>query len=165
MISVQEIRPQTAATIDGSKDFDMHWRKFRDLSRNVSGSEIVIGNSISIIEGVENIHQAMISDIQTSQSTILLSTFIFRSNDLGRKMSDALVEANRRGVDVKLLLDGVGNGFFRSLIFRHLKSGGVDTQQFLHSTWPWRMPLLNLRNHRKTLIIDGQTAYTGSMNI
>lgn len=149
-------------------DFDYAddaWIEFRRLGNHVTHSRRCRGNDVEILEGIETIHKAMIDAIKGADKTIVLSTYIFGRDDLGIALADALVSADQRGVDVKVLLDGVGNGFFRSKTFRQLRNGGVDVRRFLHSKWPWRMPLLNLRNHRKVLIIDDHTAFTGSMNI
>lgn len=149
-------------------DFDFAddpWTEFRRLGNHVTHSRRHRGNAIEIFEGIERIHNAMISAIERAETTVVLSTYIFRRDDLGIALTNALIKADQRGVDVKVLLDGVGNGFLRSKTYRQLKSGGVEVRRFLHSFWPWRMPLLNLRNHRKILVIDNHTAFTGSMNI
>lgn len=153
--------------IDRGTKYDLNdkWTAVSHLITRVTGSTSVPGNFINTLQGIDHIHDAMISDIERSSSSIFLSTYIFKNDDYGRKLADALIEAKRRGVDVKILLDGVGNGLFRSKIYRRLKSGHVDVRRFLHSIWPWKMPLLNLRNHRKVLIIDEEISYIGSMNI
>ena len=153
-----EIMPE--ATLSDNAETD-----FIKLGTTLTGTVRTHGNSLEIVEGVDFIHAKMIEKIATAQTSILLSTYIFRRDYLGRAMAQALVEADQRGVDVKVLLDGVGNGLFRSRIYRQLKKGGVEVERFLHSVWPWRMPYLNLRNHRKLLVIDGVEGFTGSLNI
>ena len=141
------------------------WDEFRRLVYNVTGLAQSQDNDIQIMEGVDQIHASMLSAIDNAENTIALSTYIFRRNDLGKLVANALVKADERGVDVKVLLDGVGNGFLRSKTYRQLKSGGVDVERFLHSFWPWHIPLLNLRNHRKILIVDNKIGFAGSMNL
>jgi len=150
----------------GDFDFaDDPWIEFRRLGNHVTHSRRCMGNDVEIVEGVDLIHEAMIEVIKSAEKTIALTTYIFRRDKLGKALENALVEADQRGVDVKVLLDGVGNGFIRSRTFRQLRAGGVEVRRFLHSKWPWRMPLMNLRTHRKLLIVDGHMAFTGSMNI
>jgi len=144
---------------------DDPWIEFRRLGNKVTHSSRCQGNDIEILQGIENILETMINAVKSAKKTIVLSTYIFRRDDLGVNFADALVSADQRGVDVKVLLDGVGNGFFRSKTYRQLNAGGVDVRRFLHSVWPWRMPLMNLRNHTKLLVVDSHTAFTGSMNI
>jgi cardiolipin synthase len=64
-----------------------------------------------------------------------------------------------------VLLDSVGIGYVFPLIYYRLKRNGVPTARFLHTWLPWRMPFLNMRNHRKLLLVDGATAFMGGMNI
>jgi len=139
--------------------------EFHRLGNCITHSHRAKGNQIQILEGVETIHTAMKLAIESAEHSIALSTYIFKKNDLGQGIASALIYAKKRGVDVKVLLDGVGNGPFRSKIRRQLRSHGVEVQRFLHGFWPWDMPLLNLRNHRKLLIIDGKLGFTGSLNI
>ena len=54
-----------------------------------------------------------------------------------------------------MLLDSVGIGYIFSPIFHRLKADGVPAARFLHTWLPWRMPFLNMRNHRKLLVVDG----------
>jgi len=64
-----------------------------------------------------------------------------------------------------VMVDGVGAGYFVSDAYIRLRRAGVPVVRFLHSYFPWRMPFLNLRNHRKVLVIDGRTGFVGGINI
>lgn len=151
--------------LDGCDFTDDPWAQFRRLGNRVTQSRGSSGNSVKILEGVDLIHRAMIDAIGDAHNSVELSTYIFRRDALGASIVEALILAHHRGVDVKVLLDGVGNGPFRSKTYRQLKSNGIAVHRFLHSIWPWRMPLMNMRNHRKLLIVDGDIAFTGSMNL
>src|SRR5207237_1429250 len=76
-----------------------------------------------------------------------------------------LIRARQRGVEVRVLIDGYGGGYFTSSAYRQLRRAGVPAARFLHSPLPWRMPFLNLRSHKKILGIDGRIAFTGGLNI
>jgi len=66
---------------------------------------------------------------------------------------------------VRVLIDGIGGGYFWSGTYERLREAGVPVDRFLHSYVPWKTPFLNLRNHRKLLVIDGRLAFTGGINI
>ena len=66
---------------------------------------------------------------------------------------------------MRVLLDGIGSGYIASGASRALRRGRVPTARFMHSFLPWRMPFLNLRTHKKILVVDGVRAFTGGMNI
>ncbi len=76
-----------------------------------------------------------------------------------------LAAAQKRGVSVHVLIDGFGGGFLFYPAYRRLRAEGVDAALFLHSFLPWKMAFLNLRLHKKILVIDGETAFVGGLNI
>ena len=94
-----------------------------------------------------------------------MSSYIFRDDAAGQEFADALIEAGKRGVAVRVLLDSVGTGYIHPGIFYRLQRGGVTAARFLHTWLPWRMPFLNMRNHRKLLVVDGTLAFMGGINI
>ena len=107
----------------------------------------------------------MVAAIDQATRSVDLATFIFRVDEAGLPFVQALARAHRRGVAVRVLIDGMGGGFFRSPAYHALRREGVPAARFLHSIWPWKMPLLDLRLHKKALIVDGETAFVGGLNI
>ena len=65
----------------------------------------------------------------------------------------------------RVLIDGFGGGFLRSSAYHALRRQGVPVARFLHSTLPWKMPFLDLRLHKKCLVVDGESAFVGGLNI
>jgi len=141
------------------------WESFVSLGDEIAGSPLVSGNNVEVLSGNTDIHNAMMDAVNEAQDSIAISTYIFRRDRIGLALADELLAAKNRGVDVRVLLDGFGNSIYRTGIFRYFRKYRLLPKRFLHSVWPWRMPLLNLRNHRKILIIDGRTTFTGSVNI
>jgi cardiolipin synthase len=78
---------------------------------------------------------------------------------------EALAAAHRRGVEVRVIIDGIGSGYFFSKAVYLLERAGVKTVRFMHSWLPWRTAFLNLRNHKKILVVDGQRGFIGGLNI
>jgi cardiolipin synthase len=107
----------------------------------------------------------MLKAIATAKLSVGLSTYIFQDDQWGGRFIAALAEAEARGVTVRVLIDGVGGGWLRSPAYRRLQQKGVATARFMHSSLPWRMPFVNLRSHKKILLLDGIVSFTGGMNI
>jgi len=107
----------------------------------------------------------MLAAIQQARSEVSLATYIFRADAAGDPFIAALAAAKQRGVKVSVLIDGFGGGFLRVPAYRRLRREGVATALFLHSFLPWKMPFLNLRLHKKMLIVDGTIAFVGGLNI
>ncbi len=136
-----------------------------DVSERVTHGPLTAGNRVEILEGGDAAYPPMLAAIRGAKSSIALASYIFRDDAAGRDFADALIEAARRGVAVRVLLDGVGAGYFHSGVFRYLRRNGVTVASFLHTWLPWRMPFLNMRNHRKLLVVDGALAFLGGINI
>ena len=88
-----------------------------------------------------------------------------RADTIGRRFIDALQAAQKRGVAVRVIVDGIGSGWLRSPAYRQLRAAGIPAGRFMHSNMPWRMPFLNLRSHKKILIVDGRIGFIGGINI
>jgi cardiolipin synthase len=142
-----------------------HLAALETAGRALSGAELTGGNTVAVLEGGDVAYPAMQAAIDAARHSVGLSTYIFRADAAGLPILDALTRAARRGVAVRVLVDGYGGGYFSSPAYRYLSAAGVPVARFLHSPLPWRMPLLNLRSHKKILAVDGRVAFTGGLNI
>jgi cardiolipin synthase A/B len=133
--------------------------------RRITGVPAFAGNTVQMFRNGDAAYPVMLDAIREARASIALSSYIFRDDPTGRAFCDALVEAQARGVKVRVIIDGIGGGYFRAPVYRRLTAAGVPAALFMHSALPWRMPFLNLRSHKKLLILDGSTAFTGGLNI
>lgn len=131
----------------------------------ITGRPLLAGNAVVPLLHGEAAYPAMLAAIAGANGSIALSSYIFRNDATGRRFIAALAAAQSRGVAVRVLIDGVGGGFFNAGAWRALRRAGVPVTRFLHSNLPWRMPLLNLRSHKKLLVVDGHIGFTGGINI
>jgi cardiolipin synthase len=136
-----------------------------EVSRKISESPLVAGNSLIILEGGDQAYPVMLEAIRGAQKCVAMSSYIFRNDAAGQQFVEALSAARARGVAVRVLLDGVGTGYLYPGIYYRMKRRSVTAARFLHTWLPWRMPFLNMRNHRKLLVVDGKLAFTGGINI
>lgn len=136
-----------------------------EISQAVTGQPLLPGTAATILRGGDEAYPAMLAAIRDARHSIALASYIFRHDAIGRPFVEALIAAHKRGVAVRVLLDGVGCGYFRPAVLRHLRAGGVPVDRFLHTWIPWRMPFLNMRNHKKLLVVDGAIGFTGGLNI
>ena len=131
----------------------------------VTRRPLVKGNELTPLVNGDVAFPDMIGRIDNATRSVALSTFIFDNDRVGRNFADALARAVSRGVEVRVLVDAVGSRYSWPPIMRELKRNGIPYARFMKTVVPWRMPFLNLRNHRKILVIDGRVGYTGGMNI
>jgi len=131
----------------------------------ITRQDIASGKVVAILDSGDQGYPQMLSAIEGARSSISMCTYIFRTDELGQQFVDALAGAHRRGVKVRVLIDGFGGGFLFSSAYHHLRRQGVPAARFLHSLLPWQMPLLDLRLHKKCLVVDGASAFVGGLNI
>jgi cardiolipin synthase len=110
---------------------------------------------------------AMLAAIDSATKSISLVTYIFDNDASGKKFTEALTRAVKRGVAVRVLVDAAGTRYSWPSITHRLKHARIPFAKFLPASilTPWRVTTINLRNHRKVLVVDGRTAFTGGMNI
>ncbi|OYV33044.1 MAG: cardiolipin synthase [Rhodospirillales bacterium 20-64-7] len=123
------------------------------------------GTRIAVFHNGDQAYPPMLAAIAAAQHSIGLSSYIFRADRWGGRFITALAEAKARGVEVRVLIDGIGGGWLWSAAYRRLRRRGVPAARFMHSPLPWRMPFINLRSHKKILVVDGTVGFTGGMNI
>ncbi len=133
--------------------------------RRLTGRPVVDGNDVCIYQDGDDAYPQMLAAIANAKNSVGLSSYIFHDDKWGGKFIDALAAAQERGIAVRVLIDGIGGGWLLSAAYHRLRRKGVPAARFLHSPLPWRMPFLNLRSHRKVLVVDGTTGFTGGMNI
>jgi cardiolipin synthase len=133
--------------------------------RRITGLPAFAGNAVQMFRNGDAAYPVMLAAIREARASIALTSYIFRDDPTGREFCEALVEAKARGVSVRVIIDGIGGGYFRAPAYHRLTAAGVPAALFMHSALPWRMPFLNLRSHKKLLIVDGRTAFTGGLNI
>lgn len=113
----------------------------------------------------DDAYPQMLAAINSAKTTIILASYIFRSDRIGLDFVHALEAAAQRGVFVRVLLDGFGSGIFLASTYRAFRKHNIPAALFMGSIAPWRVQYLNLRLHKKILVIDGALAFIGGLNI
>ena len=140
-------------------------RTLAEVGKRITDAPLAAGNGITILEGGDRAYPVMLEAIRSARHSLALASYIFSDDAVGQEFVAALEEAQARGVQVRVLVDSVGSGYIFSPIYHRFRRGGVKAARFLHTWLPWRMPFLNMRNHRKIMVVDGRLAFTGGMNI
>lgn len=144
--------------------------QLRLLSKVVSriaARPLTAGNSIEALVNGDEAFPAMLAAIESARRSVSLCTYIFDSDPSGDAFVAALAGALGRGVQVRVLVDAAGARYSWPPITRRLKRAKIPYARFLPTPLfaPWRVATVNLRNHRKSLMVDGRVAFTGGMNI
>jgi cardiolipin synthase len=143
----------------------------RDLNRSLDGVfpdyPLLAGNAIRLLLDGDEAYPRMLEAIRAARNHIHLQSFLVRPDDVGRRFLDLLAERARAGVTVRVLFDRFGSthavvrGFFR----RYRRVPNLRLCGWTQANLFKRQFQVNLRNHRKLLVIDGAVAFTGGLNL
>lgn len=123
------------------------------------------GNDIRAFNTGDAMFAALIGAIDQATTSIVVQFFIYREDDVGTRVHEALTRAARRGVHVYVMFDDVGSMWIPGRYFASLREAGVEVSGFRTVPKRRRMLRLNFRNHRKLVVIDGRTMFFGGMNV
>ena len=133
-----------------------------------AGSPQVLGNKLTLLQNGPATYQAMFASIREARDQINLETFIFDDGEIGKQFSDLLLERQTAGVQVNVIYDSIGSIMTPTSFFDLLRDSGIQVLEFnpLNPlTGNKKAWLLNNRDHRRQLVIDGRIAFTGGINI
>jgi cardiolipin synthase len=165
--------PAVAST-PGSSPFDSasllgplreHYGPLATLVDKVSERPLLAGNKIDLLPSGDDAYDAMLEAIDGATQSISLCTYIFDRDRIGNLFVEKLHAAKERGVDVRVIIDGVGVRYSWPSIRSSLAAAGIPYTMFLPTMTPWKWQYSNLRCHRKIMVVDGRIGFTGGVNI
>jgi cardiolipin synthase len=144
-----------------------HLKMLSRVVSRIAAQPLTAGNKIEPLVNGDAAFPAMLATIESAKKSITLCTYIFDNDESGGKFVAALKSAVERGVAVRVLIDAAGTRYSWPPITYKLHHAKIPFGKFLPASifTPWRAATINLRNHRKSLIVDGKIAFTGGMNI
>ncbi|MBP8860677.1 MAG: cardiolipin synthase B, partial [Ottowia sp.] len=128
------------------------------------GPAIVGGNRVEDLQNGDEIFPAMLKSIRAAKKTITFETYIYWSGDIGKELAEALAERAKAGVKVAVLLDWVGSIKMDEDLIQTMKDAGAQVQRYRPLHW-YHLARMNNRTHRKLLVVDGHTAFTGGVGV
>lgn len=131
-------------------------------------SPLVLGNKLVLLQDGPATYKAMFAAIRKAKDHINLETYIFEDDDIGKQFADLLLERQTAGVRVNLIYDSVGCLNTPKIFFEHLTAAGIQVLEYNPInplTGNKKKWLLNNRDHRKLLVVDGRIAFIGGINI
>lgn len=157
-----QVRP-SAEDVDQAEDSPMN-KKLARLLLNDADAPLTLNNRSEVLTNGQKTFRALFSALEIAKDHIHLEYYIFHNDGIGRDILNLLMRKASEGVKVRVLVDGLGN---RSLEkrFGELRKAGVETAGFYPVRFPFFSRRLNLRNHRKIVVIDGLVGFLGGLNV
>lgn len=137
------------------------------LEQAIVGSPLILGNKVTLLQDGPATYAAMFAAIRKAGDHINLESYIIEDDEIGRQFADLLLEQQGRGIQVNVIYDSVGGLNTPKAFFDRLTEAGIAVLEFnpvnpLAAKREW---LINNRDHRKLLVVDGRTAFIGGINI
>jgi cardiolipin synthase len=147
-------------------ELPVHFVQAITLAENLGEFGIVGGNRVELITDYFSAVDRLVADIDAASHHVHLLYYIFADDDTGRKVGEALARAADRGVQCRVLMDGLGSKKGLRKLAPHLRTQGIEVFESLPVRLLRRKSArFDLRNHRKIAVIDARTAHIGSQNL
>lgn len=131
----------------------------------LSGNHALKKNQLDSLTDGEVAYQAILNDLHQAKHHIHLFYFIYKADETGLELAELLKEKAAQGIEVRFMYDSVGSIKLPYELINQLKSAGVEVRAFDLVNSPLLSTRINWRNHRKMVIIDGEIAHIGGMNL
>jgi cardiolipin synthase A/B len=126
---------------------------------------LLAGNEVECLVNGDEAYPAMLEAIRQARKSVSFLIYIFDRDEIGVAFARELGAASRRGVAVRVLIDAAGTRYSFPSVLHTLKHEGINYARFLPVFPLWRILAMNLRTHRKIMVVDGRIGFTGSINI
>lgn len=142
------------------------YEPFVQLISQLTGMPAMAGNTVELLPDYAGAVERIVQDIDAAQRFVHVEFFMFADDKIGAPVIDALIRAQQRGVVCRVLIDHLGNLGYLTPVLKRLRTAGIP----VHLMLPMRpfdnqWNRLDLRNHRKIVVVDGTVGYTGSQNL
>jgi cardiolipin synthase len=157
--------PEHPLPFPAESDESREHQQFAKTLDRISRFSFTLGNQIEPLHGGDVAMPRMLDAIRGARHSITLSTYIFEAVGIGGEFVTELGNAAKRGVEMRVMVDDAGTRYSKPSVIAALQKAGVNARRFMPNRMVLRLITMNLRNHRKIMVIDGATAFTGGMNI
>jgi cardiolipin synthase len=156
------------AEVHEAAEVPSRYAQLFSVGRSISGFKPLAGNAATLMEDSNATIEHMVADIDAAMEQVNVLFYIWLTDTNGSKIAAALMRAAGRGVICRAMVDGLGSRvLLKSRLWREMGEAGVQTAVALPLVNRLLRPLqgrVDLRNHRKILVIDGRITYCGSQN-
>ncbi|MFB6347081.1 MAG: cardiolipin synthase [bacterium] len=156
---------ETSQVEDQLSPKDSHLGSLARLTQGLTQLPLLDGNSIEPLFNGTEAYPAMMDAIDQAEDSISLCSYIFAGSGIGKQFVEKLIAADKRGVEIRVIVDDVGARHSNPSAVKQLNQSSIPVERFMHTWLPWKFRYANLRNHRKIMVVDGKLGFTGGMNI
>lgn len=135
------------------------------IVQNFGGGPFADETKATLLTNGTETFSEILAAIEKAKHHIHVQYYIYRSDEVGTQIRDALIKKAQEGVIVRFLYDDLGSYSLRSPFLQPMKDAGIEIMEFDSILSPWLLETVNYRNHRKIVIVDGIIGFTGGLNV
>ena len=147
------------------EDPSLRKNKLTSLLEKNSHSLLTVNNKVQLLQNGEEKFSNLMKDLQGARKFIHMAYFIWRDDELTRKVKDILIQKAGEGVEIRILVDAVGSFSLPFKYKNELRKVGIQIFRYFDFGSLFTLHTINYRNHRKIVVVDGKIGYTGGMNM
>ena len=156
--------PELAPVVD--PPVPVRYEPFVNLIAQLTGMPSMAGNTVELMPDYIGVVDRIVQDIDAAKRFVHVEYFMFADDKVGAPVIDALVRARKRGVVCRVLIDHLGNLGYHGPVVKRLHEAGIPVHQMLPARpFDNQWNRIDLRNHRKIVVVDGVVGFTGSQNL
>ena len=148
-----------------SEDMPKRFQKLAKMLHTNGGSQLFNGGKIDVLTTGTATFDALFNDLMNAKEHIHIEFYIIENDEVGNKLCEILSQKAKEGIRVRLIYDYLGGWHLPPFWKKNLIDSGLFVQPFLATNSLRGLSMINYRNHRKLVIIDGKIGYTGGVNI
>lgn len=152
-----------SGNVSSPRELPVKWKMERLLA-NPELAPLTSNNRAEVLTNGDETFSTLLAALEEAVDHIHLEYYIFHDDNIGRDILNLLTRKAADGVKVRLLVDGFGSMPFARK-FKDLKASGVETAEFYPVRFPFFSSRLNMRNHRKIVLIDNRIGFIGGLNV
>lgn len=159
-----ERTPDLRAIVD--PPIPARYEPFVHLCFQLSGMPWLAGNAVELLSDYIGAVDRIVRDIENAQRYVHVEYFMFANDVIGAPVIEALIQASERGVKCRVLIDHLGNLGYHGPILKRIRNSKISVHQMLPAKpFDNQWNRIDLRNHRKIVVVDGMIGFTGSQNL
>lgn len=157
--------PVAAAPDPDTPGLSRRMDQIRFLIEKNAGFSLTGDNELELLRDGRETFTRIFQALEDARESIHVQYYIFEEGELADRLLKLFVEKEAAGVEVRLIYDNIGSFSLSRAYLKRLREGGIEVHNFLPFRFGKFLTSLNYRNHRKIIVIDGHTAFTGGINI
>lgn len=166
MTRISQNQLKTLQNINKVEDKYLYeYYKLISLLLKNNSSFLSSNNHVKIFHWGGDVYQSILNDIEQAKSFIHIEYYLIENGEVVDRLFEKLIKKSDEGVQVNLIMDGIGSRTLNESHIENLRSHGIEVLQFRPVRFPNLTNKINNRNHRKIVVIDGQVGYTGGINL